>query len=73
MPRDAMPDGGTLTIKTGKLRLNGGADRPPELLPGEYSVVEMSDSGHGMPPEVLARIYEPFFTTKPEARGLGLG
>jgi PAS domain S-box-containing protein len=72
--RDAMPDGGTLTIKTGKLRLNGnGADRPPELLPGEYSVVEMSDSGHGMPPEVLARIYEPFFTTKPEGKGTGLG
>jgi PAS domain S-box-containing protein len=72
--RDAMPNGGALTIKTGKLRVNGsGADRPPELLPGEYSVVEMSDTGHGMPPDVLARIYEPFFTTKPAGKGTGLG
>jgi CheY-like chemotaxis protein len=72
--RDAMPDGGMLTIKTGKLRVNGNAaDRPSELLPGEYSVVEMSDSGHGMPPGVLARIYEPFFTTKPAGKGTGLG
>jgi PAS domain S-box-containing protein len=72
--RDAMPNGGTLTIKTGKLRVNGnGADRPPELVPGEYSVVEMSDTGCGMPPDVLARIYEPFFTTKPAGKGTGLG
>ncbi|TMJ98543.1 MAG: response regulator [Alphaproteobacteria bacterium] len=72
--RDAMPDGGTLTIKTGKLRLNGqGADRPPELLPGEYSVVEINDTGCGMPADVLARIYEPFFTTKPAGKGTGLG
>src|SRR5438874_3928467 len=72
--RDAMPDGGTLAIRTGKLRLNGnGADRPPELLPGEYAVVEISDDGCGMPADVLARIYEPFFTTKPAGKGTGLG
>src|SRR5439155_1540852 len=72
--RDAMPDGGTLTIKTGKLRLNGqGADRPPELLPGEYSVVEINETGCGMPADVLARIYEPFLTTKRAGKGTGVG
>ena len=72
--RDAMPDGGTLTIKTGSLRINGrGANHPPELIPADYAVVEMSDSGYGMPPDVLARVFEPFFTTKPAGKGTGLG
>jgi PAS domain S-box-containing protein len=72
--RDAMPNGGTLTIKTGRLHLNGkGESRPPELVPGDYSVVQMSDTGHGMSPSVLARIFEPFFTTKPAGEGTGLG
>jgi PAS domain S-box-containing protein len=72
--RDAMPNGGTLTIKTSRLRADGRcANRPAELVPGEYSVIEMSDTGHGMPPEVLARIFEPFFTTKPAGKGTGLG
>lgn len=72
--RDAMPNGGTLTIKTSKLRVGAkGANHTPELLPGQYSIVEMSDTGHGMPPDVLARIFEPFFTTKPAGKGTGLG
>jgi signal transduction histidine kinase len=72
--RDAMPDGGTLTIKTGRLRVDGnGESQPPELIPGDYSVVEMSDTGYGMPPDVLGRIFEPFFTTKPAGKGTGLG
>jgi CheY-like chemotaxis protein len=72
--RDAMPNGGTLTIKTSRLRADGRcANQPAELVPGEYSVVEMSDTGYGMPPEVLARIFEPFFTTKPAGKGTGLG
>jgi PAS domain S-box-containing protein len=72
--RDAMPNGGTLTIKTSKLKVNGkGGNHPPEVIPGEYSVVEMSDTGHGMPPDVLARVFEPFFTTKPAGKGTGLG
>jgi signal transduction histidine kinase len=72
--RDAMPDGGTLTIKTGRLRIDGrGENHPPELIPGDYAVVEMNDTGYGMPPDVLARIFEPFFTTKPAGKGTGLG
>jgi signal transduction histidine kinase len=72
--RDAMPNGGTLTIKTGRLHVNGKSEvQPPELIPGDYSVVEMSDSGNGMSPDVLARIFEPFFTTKPVGQGTGLG
>jgi CheY-like chemotaxis protein len=69
-----MPNGGTLTIKTGRVHLNGkGESRPPELVPGDYSVVQMGDTGHGMPASVLARIFEPFFTTKPAGEGTGLG
>jgi PAS domain S-box-containing protein len=72
--RDAMPNGGTLTIKTGRLRIDGkGESQPPDLIPGDYSVVEMSDTGYGMPPNVLAQIFEPFFTTKPVGKGTGLG
>ena len=72
--RDAMPNGGTLTIKTGKLQVDGkGTSQPLGLVPGQYSVVEMNDTGDGMPPEVLARIFEPFFTTKAAGKGTGLG
>jgi PAS domain S-box-containing protein len=72
--RDAMPNGGTLTIKTGKSYIDGQeSNRPSGLASGQYSVVEMSDSGCGMPPDVLARIFEPFFTTKPLGKGTGLG
>ncbi len=71
--RDAMPNGGTLTIKTGKLQVDGkGTSQPLGLVPGQYSVVEMNDTGDGMPPEVLARIFEPFFTTKAAGKGTAL-
>jgi PAS domain S-box-containing protein len=72
--RDAMLDGGMLTIKTGRLRVDGKDESlPPDLIPGDYSVVEMTDTGYGMPPDVLGRIFEPFFTTKPVGKGTGLG
>jgi PAS domain S-box-containing protein len=72
--RDAMLDGGTLTIKTGRRRVDGKDESlPPDLIPGDYSVVEMNDTGYGMPPDVLGRIFEPFFTTKPVGKGTGLG
>jgi PAS domain S-box-containing protein len=72
--RDAMPKGGTLTIKTSKSYINGQeANRPPGLAAGEYAVVAISDTGCGMPPDVLARIFEPFFTTKAPGKGTGLG
>jgi PAS domain S-box-containing protein len=70
--RDAMPGGGTLTIRTGCVHAGPPlrAEDPPE---GEYAVLHVTDTGHGMPPHVLARAFEPFFTTKEVGRGSGLG
>jgi len=68
--RDAMPDGGELTVRT-KLHK---AQEPVGLLPaGEFICVEVADSGVGMSPEVQARAFDPFFTTKPVGKGTGLG
>ena len=67
--RDAMPDGGTLTIGSCKRRI--GDD--PELEAGTYVELSISDTGDGMPPDVLARAFEPFFTTKDVGKGTGLG
>lgn len=67
--RDAMPEGGTLTIGTCKRRI--GED--PELEPGTYVELSITDTGVGMAPEVLARAFEPFFTTKEVGKGTGLG
>jgi two-component system cell cycle sensor histidine kinase/response regulator CckA len=72
--RDAMPDGGTLTLRTGKLTLHRPLPRGPETIPpGSYVMVEVQDTGTGIPPEVLPRIFEPFFTTRRSAGGTGLG
>lgn len=70
--RDAMREGGLVTITTGKLKLNGDA-AAHHLPPGEYVVVNVTDEGAGMPPHVIARAMEPFFTTKPTGQGTGLG
>jgi len=68
--RDAMPDGGTLDIAVGTTV----RDAPtPVLAAGRYATLVVTDTGHGMPPDVVARIFEPFFTTKPRGRGSGLG
>ncbi|HEV2748784.1 MAG TPA: PAS domain S-box protein [Allosphingosinicella sp.] len=67
--RDAMPAGGTLTISTARTRI----EAAPDLDDGEYVRVSVSDTGTGMPPDVLARATEPFFSTKPLGKGTGLG
>jgi signal transduction histidine kinase/CheY-like chemotaxis protein len=72
--RDAMPTGGKLTIETANAFLDDTyAARQPELKPGQYVMVAVSDTGVGMPPDVVARAFEPFFTTKPTGKGTGLG
>lgn len=72
--RDAMPMGGTLTIDvTTKLVVDTYASEHPEMPPGRYVAVTVSDTGHGMDADTRAQIFEPFFTTKPVGIGTGLG
>jgi signal transduction histidine kinase/CheY-like chemotaxis protein len=72
--RDAMPDGGKLTIETANAHLDDAYCRDnPEVHPGQYAMIAISDTGMGMPPEVAARAFDPFFTTKSAGKGTGLG
>ncbi|MDB6029512.1 MAG: signal transduction histidine kinase, nitrogen specific, NtrB [Verrucomicrobiales bacterium] len=72
--RDAMPEGGRLQLRAENLYVdeNYVASRP-ETKPGSYVIITVSDTGTGMPPEILQRIYDPFFTTKEIGKGTGLG
>ena len=71
--RDAMPGGGELRIRTFNRAVPPeGAPEQPEKV-GDFVGLEISDNGHGMPPEVMARAFEPFFTTKEAGKGTGLG
>jgi CheY-like chemotaxis protein len=72
--RDAMPEGGTLTIATDVIGLHADEVADDELLrPGEHLRCTVSDTGHGMDPEVLRNVRNPYFTTKERNRGTGLG
>jgi PAS domain S-box-containing protein len=71
--RDAMPGGGTLKIYTENRWLDDRAAKEHEIAPGQYVLLCVSDTGAGMRPEVIARAFDPFYTTKPIGQGTGLG
>jgi CheY-like chemotaxis protein len=71
--RDAMPDGGKLTIETANKWIDERAARQHDLPVGQYVSVCVTDTGTGMTPDVIAKAFEPFFTTKPIGEGTGLG
>ena len=71
--RDAMPDGGTLTIRTSKADITQAPRTEDDLPIGKYAMLAIQDTGSGMPPDVVSRVFEPFFTTKTAGTGSGLG
>src|SRR6185437_4771057 len=72
--RDAMPEGGLLTIGTDDVRLSASDVIGQEgAAPGDYVEISVIDTGKGMPIDVMERVFEPFFTTKPTGQGTGLG
>lgn len=72
--RDAMPAGGTIAIAIAHQAIDAtNLDQWPDTKAGNYALIEVRDTGSGIPPEIIDRIFDPFFTTKPADRGTGLG
>jgi nitrogen-specific signal transduction histidine kinase len=71
--RDAMPDGGRITIETANKWLDERGARERDLTPGQYLSICVTDTGAGIPKDIVGRIFDPFFTTKPIGEGTGLG
>jgi PAS domain S-box-containing protein len=71
--RDAMPDGGRITIETANSWIEERAAQQRDMTPGQYVTICVSDTGRGMTADILARAFDPFFTTKPLGQGTGLG
>ncbi|MGB8012994.1 MAG: PAS domain S-box protein [Terriglobales bacterium] len=71
--KDAMPDGGKLTLQSADVTVHQNFSERRFIQPGRYSVISVADTGHGMDKETQSRIFEPFFTTKEKGKGTGLG
>lgn len=71
--RDAMPDGGDLTVRVSERHIPDSLSMITELPVGDYVQIDITDTGSGIEPDALAKVFEPFFTTKPFGRGSGLG
>jgi PAS domain S-box-containing protein len=71
--RDAMPDGGRLTIETANMHVDDAYAAQHDMAAGQYVMIAVTDTGTGMPPELVKKVIDPFFTTKPVGKGTGLG
>ena len=71
--RDAMPEGGRVTVETANFLIDERMASESDMSPGQYVALSVSDTGSGMTPEVISRAFDPFFTTKPMGSGTGLG
>ncbi len=71
--RDAMPNGGRITIETANVWMDPDTARAHEMSEGDYLSLTVTDTGTGMPPDIIAKAFDPFFTTKPIGQGTGLG